>query len=318
MDVASRGGDSRSAVQPGPVYDTALRRLAELDPAALCRSLLGIEVTEQPRILSAQLPAATLSADLLLQLDSGALVHMEYMRATTTELVARMLIYRGLIMRAYPGFRLVQGVLVLGAGRVAGFDDLAGSGFALDLRVVYMRTMDPGRFLGVPSLAPLAVLGRGSVRERAGVFAAAVRVIREQGGSRVQELMQFADRLATITLDRSTIEAIVKEAGMSLESLESIERDFGPTEYVRGLRREAHSEGRSEGRDEGRNEGRNEGREQARVELLTALLRERFGDRADVSALARRLAGWPEVATAVHAVSAASSLDDLLDSLPAD
>jgi hypothetical protein len=127
-----------------------------------------------------------------------------------------------------------------------------------------------------------------------------LRVIRTQGGNRTRELMEFAQVLATIRLDTPTIEEIVKEAGMTVESIAGL---FRETEFGQLL----VNEGRTEGRNEGRTEGRTEGREA----LLTALLRDRFGDQPGLAAAAHRLAGWPDAAVALHAVTAAADLDDL-------
>jgi len=88
---------------------------------------------------------------------------------------------------------------------------------------------------------------------------------------------------------------------MSLESLEIIEQQFGPTAYVRGLKREFREEGLLE----------------ARLEFITALLRERFGDHTKLPELAAQLADWTDAATAVHAISIASTLDDVPTTPPA-
>jgi predicted transposase YdaD len=273
--------------------------MVEQDPDALCR-LLG--VAQRPRILSAALPSGTLAADLLLQVAEDQLVQVEYMRTGEKDLVARMLIYRGLILRTDPRCRLSQYVLVLGAGRVRGYDDYAGSGFALDLNVIYLRELDPSVFLDGPGLAPLAVLGQGSADERAKAFATAVALIREHGGAQARDLLEFANLLATITLDSSTIERIVEEADMmTLEeksrALEEIAEEFGETPYMRSIRQRERQEGREAGREAGREE------------LLTALLRERFGDHPQLAATAHRLAAWPDATTAIHAISVAGSLD---------
>jgi hypothetical protein len=127
------------------------------------------------------------------------------MRRAQPGLVARMLIYRGLIMREHPGAVISQYVIVLGEGRVRGHQDLAGQGFALDLGLVYLRDRDPEGLLTDLTLAPLAVLGRGGPARRAAVFAQALRLIREHGGSRTPELLEFALVMATIRLTPPTI-----------------------------------------------------------------------------------------------------------------
>jgi hypothetical protein len=59
-----------------------------------------------------------------------------------------------------------------------------------------------------------------------------------------------------------------------------------------------------------------EGREEGRVELLSDLLRDRFGDHPNIPAVAHRLATGPNATTAVHAISTAATLEDLLTAQP--
>jgi hypothetical protein len=70
------------------VYDAAVRRLVELDPVAICR-LLGVPVAHRPRILSAELPTGTLSADLVLRVGADQLMHVECMRDTSSDHLGR-------------------------------------------------------------------------------------------------------------------------------------------------------------------------------------------------------------------------------------
>jgi hypothetical protein len=121
-------------------------------------------------------------------------------------------------------------------------------------------------------------------------------LIRQHGADQVSRLLGFASDLATIRLDITTIRQIVKEAGMNTKVVAEIFRD---TEVGRVL----HEEGRTEGREEGQQE--------ARERLLSLLLRERFGDHPSVPAIARHLTAQPEAA-ALHAISAAATLDELI------
>ena len=61
--------------------------------------------------------------------------------------------------------------------------------------------------------------------------------------------------------------------------------------------------------------GREEGREEALLESLVWRLEERFGTEPDVRPAARHLATWPDHA-AFRAVTAAASLDELIDTVP--
>jgi hypothetical protein len=84
----------RQKNQPGPVYDTAMRWLAERDPTRMSQ-LLGIPVTGTPQILPADFPVGKLSVDLLLRVAPLELAHVEYTVEVTSDLVSRMMIYRG-------------------------------------------------------------------------------------------------------------------------------------------------------------------------------------------------------------------------------
>jgi hypothetical protein len=267
------------------VYDAALRKIVEGDLSAAC-SLLGMRVETHPEVLTGALPTGTLAADLLLRVGAGRLVHVEYMRATASDLVPRMLIYRGLIMRAYPGESLSQHVIVLGDGRLRGYEEVAVHGFALDLRVLYLREVEPATVLAHRGLAPLAVLARGDASARSAAFAAALRIIAEDGGTRAPELLEFATRLATIRLDRPTIKQIVQEATVTVESLADLFRDTP-------LGREIRAEGRAA--------------------LLLSLLEAKFGQDGRLPAIANRLSELTDGETA-RAVTDAASIDDLTHS----
>lgn len=266
----------------GPVHDAALRSIMEADPAGACL-LLGIPTPTSPVVLTASLPTATFAADLVLRMTPRRLVHVEYMRSGSSDLVARMLVYRGLLMRAHPRAYLSQHVLFLADGVVEGHDDLAANGFALDLNVVHLRTIEPEVLLRSPTLAPLAVLGRGSAEVRARALAEALTLIAEKGGERQHELLEFSTTLATITLDPNTIEKIVGEVVMTVESIKEFYKDTW-------MIREAKAEGREE--------------------LLLPLLRERFGEQPGLAEVVQNLKTLPP-GEAVHAVLAATTLADL-------
>jgi len=196
------------------------------------------------------------------------------------------------MMREYPGFRLSQHVLVLGNGQVRGYDDLPTFGFALDVRVIYLREHDPAEFLANPVLAPFAALGRGSPALREEALGAAIRLLRDSDHPQRWVLLQVTEALARIRLDPLTIERIEKENGMNIQPLVDFYRD---TEVGHRLQ------------DLGRDEGVGLGREG----VLLALLRSRFADGPQVREAAHRLAEWDEAA-AIEAISAASGPGSLL------
>jgi hypothetical protein len=202
-----------------------------------------------------------------------------------------MLVYRGLILREHPSQRLTQYVIVLGDGRVRSHPDLRD--LEARLTVIYLRDLDPATLLSHPGLVPLAVLGHATPEQRVQVFTDSVRLIRHHGGPRLPENLEFAGLLASIRLDPTTIERIIEEAGMTAESIAEF---FRPTKTAQLLL--------------------NEGREEGRTGVLVYLLRDRFGDHPDLTAVAHQLATWPDASTAVRAITDATTFADVLGTPP--
>ncbi len=277
---------------------------------------LGLAAEGPPEILPTSFASSgrTLTADLLLRTGPGRLVHLEYERRASAYLTIRMLGYRWAIMKRYRTDRLSQHVIVLGQGLIRGHDDPDQEGFMLVLNAVYLRDQDPEPLLAEISLAPLAALGRGRPDQRARYLARAIQLIVQTAGVRSSELLEYAIVLATITLKLSTIVEIVEEADMTVESFAG--EILLETKWGRSFRQEAEAQGREQGRatglEEGREEGREAGREEAREELLAILLRDRFGARPEIEAVAHRLAGGLEPAAAVRAITTAADFDDFL------
>jgi hypothetical protein len=286
------------------VYDAAMRLWADSCLAELAvwldPSMAGLPreaFQKQP----AQFAAPVVTADLLLTAGVGRLMHVEYETRPDDDLVRRMYDYRGRMMREFPGYRLTQHVLVLGSGWVRGYDDVKTFGFALDVRVRYVRDHEPWEFLSNPVLAPFAVLAQGSRSQREQSFAAAIRLLRDSDLPQRWVLLQVTEALARIRLDPLTIERIEKENGMSIQPLVEFYRD---TEVGHRLQ------------DLGRAEGREQGVELGREGVLLALLRSRFADGPQVREAARRLAEWEDEAAAVEAIIAASGPGSLLGAEP--
>lgn len=287
-----RRGRDLEPTRPGPVFDRAMRRVAEGDLTAFCR-WLEVDLTGPAQILSGSFPAATLHADLLVQVSPDRLMHVEYMRSPPADLAVRMIGYRASIMRSHPGMQVSQHAIVLGEGRVRSADD-PENGFTLGLHTIYLRDCDPLPLLSVPGLAPLAVLARGDRSIRARSLVAAVSVIQAQteAGPQQAQLLEAAAVLATIRLDGHTIDQIRRESGLSVESIADF---YSETEVGRELV----------------NRGIEQGLERS-GQMLATLLRDRFGDRPEIPEIVGRLARWPDPASAVHAVTRARSLSDLL------
>lgn len=276
-------------------YDAAMRRWAEhnlptlagwLDP-----TVAGLAPTAYARQATA-FTVPTIYADLLISAGKNRLMHVEYETSPRKDLATRMYNYRGRIMSLHPKAHLTQHVLVLGAGWVRGHDDLR-NGFILDVRVTYLREQDPADFLSDPVLAPLAVLARGTRKQRERYFAAALRLIRDSAHPWASELIQTAETLAHIRLDPNTIGRIRKENGMSIKPLVEHYRN---TEVGHHLQRI--------------------GREEEKQEVLLALLHRRFGNQPEASsAILQHLAGWT-VTDAMDAILDAPNIETLLTAKP--
>jgi hypothetical protein len=318
--------------RPGPVYDEAMKGLIEGDPVAVCR-LLGIPISTKravPQLLSSSFgyPMGALYADAVIRVGVHRIVHLECERQLRAhEMVARMVGYRGVIQRRHRKEVLSQYLIVLGGGRVVEFIDPVLSWFWGCLGVVFMRDLDPEVFLNSPSLAPLAALGHGTSRVRREAFARALALIRDEGGERADELKTFAITLAAITLDRSIINRTVEEEEMTPEEFvnnllwngsygESVRERLKEQSLAEGLAQgleQGLEKGLEQGLVKGLAEGKVEGRAEERELVLSVLLKDRFGAQPEVPAVAHRLAGALDAVAAVHAVTSAAALADLVD-----
>jgi hypothetical protein len=239
--------------------------------------------------LATRFAVPMMEADLLIKAGDDRLMHAEFQAFPDSGLVQRMYEYRGRIMQAYPGMRLDQYVLVLGSDTIASFDCLKTRGFALDVRVIYLREHDPAEFLADPLLAPFAVLARGSRAVREASLAAAFRVLAESRHPRRQVLLQVTEALARIRLDELTIKRIERENGMSIEPMVDFYRDTEVGHRLQSI-----------------------GREEGREAVLLALLQSRFGDCSPVREVARRLADGDDQAAAVAAIMRSPDLPSLV------
>jgi hypothetical protein len=329
------------------VYDTAARVWADVAATGLAGWLEPNLAGTSPPVIdrkNARLAVPVVEADLILQVGPKRLMQIEFETSPGSDLAKRMLDYRARIMNEYPEYELTQYVIVLGSGVVPRFDDMEQLGFALAVKVVYLRDYPPQDFLISAALAPFAVLARGSRSEREWALGAAIQLIRTSEHPHRNVLLQVADAFAGIRLDRLTVERIEKENGMSIEPMVkhylttevgqrmvTIGREEG---LERGMQRgvrlgqelgreqgleQGLEQGREQGLEQGLGQGREQGLEQGlgqgRERLLLALLRVRFGDGPDVKTVAQRLAGWDEEAAAA-AITSADTAAVLLDAQP--
>jgi predicted transposase/invertase (TIGR01784 family) len=292
-------------------YDAAMRVWVQLVAALPVSAQAGVVAWLDPSLAHlapsefslrpSRLVVPAVEADLVVQVGSDHVIHVEFETNPNRDLIRRMLDYRARLMHEYPGCRVNQYVVVLGRGSVADFDDLERFGFTLDVHVVYLRDKDPTELLTKPLLAPFAVLAGGSRSEREQAFSTALRLLWSGGHPKAVRLMQVLEALAGIWLDRSTVERIEKENDMSIEPL---------VEFY--LETEVGQRMVDVGRQEGLGLGLEQGQEQGRERLLLALLRTRFGDGDEVRTAAKRLAGQ-DADAAVAAITAAPDLASLLN-----
>jgi hypothetical protein len=272
--------------QPGPIYDRAMRTFAEDDPDAFC-DWLGVPYESPVEVLSSGFPAETLYADLVARVGPNEILHAEYIRTPTPDMAARMVSYLGQLMRQHPGCSIFQYAIVLGQGRLNPCTN-PKTGFNLGLRTIYLRESDPAELMAYPNLAGLTVLAQGDTHARGRALADAIQRVRDLPEERQERLTNAMLVVATIALDRSTIDLIVKESGMTIETVAEF---YSGTEVGQELR--------------------NQGREEGAARTLAALLRARFGDHPQVRDIAEHLAHALDDDASIRIVTEAHTLDDL-------
>ena len=270
-----------------------MRRLVAADVPAFCR-LLGVDPGETPQMLGGRFPGRVLEADLLVRTGPRRLLHVEYQLRAEPGLAVRMLRYRAAVATSYPDDELVQVVVVLRHGRLDSIDSGEADGFRLGCRVVRLSDLAPDLLLRDPLTAPLAVLGRGDTATRVRAFGRALGIIGALGpGDTAAELAEVASVLATVRLSPRTIEKIGREAGVTIDDIV----DFYGQTFIADIFKE---------------QGKAQGIEQGKTEGVRALVVERFGERAEVDDVVRRLAAGDDLSAAFRAVLKAEAFEDLL------
>lgn len=283
--------EGRGLDRPGPVYDDAMKILADDDLDAVL-SLVGVPGGAQE--LDTELPGSAVRVDLLARTMSG-IVHVEFVKDRSPALDLRMMTYR-LRIRGRDGDRdtpIAQHVLVLGDEvRVPDrYHDVDAELSVFGWSVVRLAELDPVPLLGNPTTAAVAALARGSLTERADVLTAAAGLIAGTEPVRARTLLEAAMTLASIVLPAPIIDTALKEANMPV-----LIRDTP-------LGREIYQEGRQEGRQEGEWE--------AVLRITRTMLVQRFGDNPRIDAVAERLARLPDEER-LTSIATATILDDLL------
>lgn len=283
--------DRTSGRRPGPVYDDAMKILADDDLDALL-SILGIHGHAEP--VNVELAASTRTADLLARTEAGGIVHVEFVKDPTPDLDLRMVDYRLRIRRRDRVSPIHQHVLALRDIDVpAEYADVDRDRLRCTWTVVRLGELDPATLLQTPTTAAVAALARGTTEQRLRTLTAAAELIAARTDpDRGRILLRAAATLASIVLTRRTITTALEEATMPVPIIDT------------PLGREWYEEGREKGRQEGR---------QA---VLHLMLRQRFGsDDPRLDSIAARLAALIDDAR-IARLTAADSLDELDAQLP--
>ena len=282
----AKGGND-GAKRPGPIYDDAMRILADDDVDALL-SVLGVggPATRAQN----DLPATTIHPDLVVH-TQGRLVHVEFVKDDSPDLDLRMVDYRVRLLRRDRSATVDQYVLALRSLSLpADYRDPAGR-LVSSWRVVRVPELDPEQLLATPTTATLAPLAVSDpVKRRQLLVRAADAITAGRVSERRATLLGAAVTLASIVLPRPIIKAALEEAAMPVPVRDT------------PLGRELY--------DEGRQEGRQEGRRTAAVEMTAALLEERFGADERIPLVAQRLADLDDRAR-VRRIAAAATIEEL-------
>lgn len=291
--------------RPGPIYDDAMKILADDDLAAVL-SMVGVDSAAGR--LNVELTSSSMRADLLTSTDDG-IVHVEFVKDPTPDLGLRMAGYRLRLLQDHPHCEITQFVLALRDDVCVphSFVDNGGGRLRCEWTVVRIGDLEPATLLRTPTTAALAALAHGTAAQRRATFAAAADlIIARTDPKRGAVLLAAAATLASIVLPGPIIDTVLKEAAMPVPVRDT---PLGRRLYAE-LHKEVYEGARQKGLQEGRQEGREEGREEGRHSVIRLLLRRRFGDDPRTETVARRLVALPdeEWLARLHDVS---SIDDL-------
>jgi predicted transposase YdaD len=283
--------------QSGPIYDNAMKAMCAAVPDALCR-WLGVEVDGEVSSvrLAETVPAlAARQVDALVAIGDALLLHIEFQSHGESAYGLRMLDYRLRLYRRTEmvGRELSQHVVMLGPGRVD--EGIHDRQLDYGYRVHYLAEQPVEPLLADPALAPLAPLAHVADRDRPLVLRRALDLIAALADDHLRTVLAYAAiDLAGLRLGRDIIDTTWEDTAMPIPSL--LKRTF--------------EEGREVGREKGRREGREEGREAGRQEMVTGMLRHRFGSDPRLQKIARRLASL-DLDVYLDRLDKAESLDDL-------
>jgi hypothetical protein len=278
--------------QSGPIYDNASKAMFAHVVEAMCR-WLDTRVAGDVSVvrISEVMPAAARQVDALVAVGSDLLVHIEFQTSAETGFWVRMLDYR---LRLYlrpeaRGKRLVQHVVMLSDGTID--DGMQDEDLTYRYRVHYLRHVPVKEFLAEPELAPWAVLADVSDSERPAILARAAALISTVEDEELRAVLaSVAADLALLRLDIDIITATWEVYAMPIPSFaEALAQQRAEESYKDGLEK---------------------GRDLEREQMLTGMLRHRFGADPAIPALVRRLAAL-DLDVFLSRYERANSLDEL-------
>ncbi len=255
-------------------YDTTLKDLFHEPPQRLLQILVG---QRGLRMLPLEFSSVMKRIpDLLLELENLSILHMD-LQSAPESMDHRMLMYRALIRQHYPGRRLIQKVLYLGADpwRPAAVINEENLHFRYD--VIDIRDIDCREMLNSPSLEEniLAVLCRLE-NERATIREILRRIDRMPPKARTDALT----RLVILSGLRHLEPLVHEESNDMAITVNVMENTVLRNLFLKAeqkSRQEGLQEGLQKGLQKGFQKGRQEGRQEGKADLLLHLLQRRFG-----------------------------------------
>jgi hypothetical protein len=269
-------------------YDVALKRILARPGSALLTALTG---RTELRWLNVELPKVTnLRVDALGELPTGGKIHFEFQSRNDRRFAFRMAEYSFGIARQYGDFPR-QIAIYVGSRPMRMKNRIDSPNFSFRFELIDIRDLDGEPLLASPNLSDNVIAVLTSAGAEPGALKRILRKIADAPVSERGEMLAELQILAGLRGLRNELTREEKKMPITVNLLK--DEFFGP--MIR--------KGMAEGREEGRAEGQ--------LELVTGMIRKRFG--RITPAVRKRLdALTPEEVKAVGLrILDARSLDDL-------
>lgn len=210
-------------------------------------------------------------ADLLVELDDGTIVHIEFQSDNQSAMPLRMGIYGLLVAEKYRGRNLEQVVIYLGPETMTMPDSAEIGGITVRYKLMDIREFRVEDLLatGSPGDCALALLARGGVEHLREILEHASR-LKEPERRRVFRQMAMLAGL------RGAAENFRMEMKAMSPYIDIEENVILKDVYYAGV-----EQGREQGLEQGLEQGREQGLEQGMAKILRRLVEERFGPLPD-------------------------------------